>query len=227
MATTKTTKKTTAKKPAAKGAGLAAWRAAKAAGKVPAKKSTTRATTRAPRTPPVEFPAPPDFKPFFAEVKFRTGEDGLLMPKFVVNRIRGRWDNPEAKRFDMLEYDQQTALALVSRLSGRLFAPNQLKRLTANKSFQVVLRVALRRKKNAKGKVISETLGARIVSIGHYVKKKDSTKSILRWFNPREKEADKVNVDRRKIQSANRFLAGSFVNVQLPPSGRKSKGEDE
>ena len=239
-----TAKAAPAKKPTDR---MAALRAARGAGGA-AKKPGVKRAPNPNKIPPVTFPGPSDFKPFFLEFSFRAGEDGLLMPKFSIKRVRGRYDNPDAKRFNMMEYDPHTALALVSRFSGKLFTPTQwrivkdedgevvkdkdgeikktTRRLTPNTSFQAIIRVSLRRKKNAKGRVISESLGTRVVAVARYVKK-EGGKSTPMWFNPKEKEAHKNNKDRKLITATGRFLAGAFVTALLPPSGRKPKAAEE
>jgi hypothetical protein len=184
---------------------LAAARAAKKTGgakKAPAKK----------RKIPT-FQAPGDFKPCFLEVRFLTGADGLITNSQVL-RVKGRWDNAEAQRFDLKEYDAGTQAALMARLCGRYFAVNAAKRLPPKSQFFLVIRVA---QNKAEG-----TLRARIAAVAKIVKSEKTGKMVKQWFN-REKETHKKDPVFRKLRSANRFLAGAFTGIQLPPSRRKTK----
>ena len=182
----------------------------------PPKKTTgTAAKKPAARKAPakkITFQAPSDFKPCFIEVMFKMGKDGLAGPQFKVTRVRGRWDNPDAKRFDMLEYDAQTAMALMCRLNGRFFAPNIVRRLPANSSFKLILRVGKRTADNTLMASVKEA--ARLIV-------KEGAKPKWKWYE------DKKDPIYRKLRSANRFLAGAFTKIQLPPSGRQKKTTEE
>ena len=156
------------------------------------------------------FKAPADFKPAFFEVDFSTMKDGLLNgASVVINRVKGKWDNPDAKRFNLAEYDIATQNGIVSRL-GAIYAPNVLKRLPGGAKFSLILRV----NKKAEGNV----LGANVKAAKQLVEsKKQAGKMKWAWFE------DKKDITYRKLRKINRILAGAFVDVQLPPSGRKSK----
>lgn len=160
----------------------------------------------------VTFQAPSDFKPCFIELTFRVGADSLAHPKFKIERVKGKWDNPDNKRFNMLEYDAQTALALTGRLFGRMFVVNPAKRIPANSSYKLIIRVNRKSKDN--------TIGASVKEVAHLVKK-EGKKAKWVWFS------DKKDPVFRKIRSANRFLAGAFTDIQLPPSGKRAKAQSE
>lgn len=186
----------------------------------PPKKTTGTPAAKKPaakRSPvkKITFQAPSDFKPCFIEVMFKMGKDGLASPQYKVTRIQGRWENPDAKRFDMLEYDAQTVLAMMSRLNGRLFAPNILRRLPANSSFKLILRVSKRSADNTLMASVKEA--ARLIV-------KEGAKPKWKWYS------DKKDPIYRKLRSANRFLAGAFTKIQLPPrpvrGSRKAADEE-
>ena len=189
------------KKPAAKAPAPKKPVAKKAA---PAKKSTAAA-----RPAPLRFDAPSDFKPYFCEVRFKTGEDALISPVgFKASRVKGRWDNQEAPRFDLKEYDVPTLLGIMSRLSAVTFAPNVLRRLPANTSFLLILRVNRRSADNSlaiimKAAAMSNSAGK------------------LRWF---KEKADPVY---RRLRRSVRILPSAFVDTQLPPSRRRSKKDSD
>jgi hypothetical protein len=65
------------------------------------------------------------------------------------------------------------------------------------------------------------TILSGIKSIARMVKSAKTGKGI--W----KEMVDKTDPAYRKIRSASRFLPGAFVNLQLPPSTRRSKKEDE
>lgn len=196
---------------------------AKKAGVVAKKTASPAAKKTAAKTPQLSpeqkkklflHKAPVDMKPAFLEVSFRTSKDGLLSPKIKLDRVKGRWDNPENKRFDMLEYDTKTAVALYARLFAKTWAANPLKRLTANTTFQIVMRVG---KQAATGAILTN-----IVAIRRLVKKGETQKWV--WF---DKVKDKLDPDYRKIRSTRNFLRGAFTEMQLPPSGRQPKKDAE
>ncbi len=181
-------KKTTTDKPAAKAAAT----------------KTHSAKASAPARPaPLRFDAPSDFKPYFCEVRFKTGEDGLISPTgFDVSRVKGRWDNKEAPRYNFKDYDIPTLIGIVSRLSAITFAPNVLRRLPANSSFFLVLRVNRRSADNSLAIIIKAA--ARSNSAGK-----------MKWFT------DKADPVYRRLRRAARILPSAFVDTQLPPSRRR------
>ena len=189
-------------------------------GTAPAAATTSRkpaVATKKPavkRVPPVKitFDAPSDMKPCFIEFMFRTQADGLIGPSVKAIRVKGQWTNPNAKRFDMMDYDAYTVGAIMARLGARTFATNILKRLPANTAFKLVIRAGVR---SADGTLISS-----IKSVSKQVKTK-SGKALWKEL------VDKTDQNYRKIRSVARFLPGAFVNLQLPPSGRVPKKGDE
>lgn len=174
------------------------------------------------------FEAPSDHKPAFVEMYFQTAADGLLMPRFAMTRVRGNWMNPEAKRFNMLEYDLPTAMAAYSRLSGRLFAPAPSNRLTPNTQFRVVLRVNTRKPSDTNG-LEYNALSVLIKDVARRAKfkNKKTGKVVVKWKSFTKEDLADKNPDFRKIRSTRLILPGAFTNMQLPPSTRKVKGEDE
>jgi hypothetical protein len=176
---------------------------------------TTAAKKPAVKKKPVKkitFQAPSDFKPAFIELMFKVGADGLAAPQVKATRFRGRWDNPDAKKWDMMEYDQQTVTAIMGRLHGRYFVVNALKRLPANASFKLILRVGK--------KAADNTLTASVKEAAMLVVK-DGAKPKWKWF------ADKKDPVYRKLRSVNRFLAGAFTKIQLPPAVSKRVKSDD
>lgn len=206
---------TIAKKPAAK-AAPAKKPAAKTAAPVkkgfPAKKAGTAAKKPAASARPakITFQAPADFKPSFFEIEFATLRDGLLNGASVkIERVKGNWTNPEAKRYDLTTYDQATFNAIVARL-GSIYAPNILRRLPPKTKFGVVVRVNRRS--------VDGTLSVIIKGIKQTVaSKKNPGKSVWKWFE------DKKDLTYRKIRKITNIMPGAFLNVQLPPSGRQPK----
>lgn len=197
----------------------------------PARKPGTAAK---PKRKVLTFRAPSDFKAAFIDLKFQTSADGLLSPNFKMERIKGKWDNPDAKRFDMLEYDARTVAAILARIQGRLFHSNPARRLQPNTWYRIILRVG----KNA----ATDALRAGVKGVGRYEVVKDKKK--IHWLEAAEKgtvlpqaEIDALpeakrekaqairntEVERRRIRSVARFLAPAFMAVQLPPSGRRPK----
>lgn len=209
-------KKTTAAPAAAKApAKKVAVTAAKAPAKrgFPARKTGAAAGPKKVRPPKITFNAPADMKPCFIELMFRTQEDGLIGPKFKAIRVRGNWTNPEARRYDMMEYDAPTVAAMLARISARTFSAGLAKRLPANATFRVVIRAGKR--------AADDTILSGVKSIARMVKSAKTGKGV--W----KEMTDVKDPVRRKIRSVSRFLPGAFVNIQLPPTGRKPKAEAE
>lgn len=194
-------------------------RLAAAREKAAANKAAGIAPKKSNRTPRVTYTykPPEDFKPFFMDVRFRTSKDGLLGPQFKMERIKGNWDNKEAKRFNMLEYDVPTALAFISRLSSRMFATKPEKRPTGNTVFRLIVRVTV----SKSDKLPAPTMKARVASVSKLIKSKKTGK-------PRLVEiTDKKDADRKHMVRQARFLGGAFTNTQLPPSAARRKKNDE
>lgn len=180
--------------------------AAKAA---PAKKAPARKTAAAGARPArPSWDAPADFKPAFFEFRFNTDAQALITPSSLQGcRYRGKWDNPEAKMFNLREYDVNTLVGFAARMSAALWAPNVLRRVTPNASWRVIVRCNRRAADNS--------LATRIVGVFFKAEGKKG-----RWFE------DKTEADFRKIRRVARFLPAAFTDVQLPPSRRSKKTEE-
>lgn len=175
--------------------------------------------TKRTRKPTIDFMPPADFKPFAVDIKFKTGKDGLLTTDFQVERIQGRWDNENAKRWDMMEYDPATVTALMSRLGGMMYAPNVLKRLKPNTAYRMILRVSLRKIPTSDTK---KKLGVSIAAIARYQKSAKTGKLRISWLS------DSADLDRRRLRrSATKILPGAFTKVLLPPSTRRSRKNEK
>lgn len=208
------------KKPAAKTAKAPVKAAVKAAAPAakkpgfPAKKpGAKKPAAKKPVRKVITFKAPVDFKPAFVVLHFKTSADGLMSPQFRMERVRGKWDNPEAKRYDMMTYDAPTVTATMARLAGRLFAVNPDKRLSPSTTFAIVMRV---NRKSADG-----TLSVLVKAAGKMVKSVKTGKNRMAWF------ADKKDPEYSKLRRCARMLPGAFTNFQLPPSGRQPKAAEE
>ena len=206
-----TLKKTPAPVAAAKKVAVPA-KAAPAARTPPVRRAATAAKkpVAGARTAPVKpvWMAPADFKPSFFDFSFKTDAYGLIESGSLTGeRVKGRWDNEDAKRFDMADYDQATLAAFGMRMSPGIFAPNPERRVPGDKIFRMIVRVS---KKAADGSLSARIVGVSMKSEGKKAK----------WFE------DKSDITYRKIRKAARILPSAFINVQLPPSGRRSSKKD-
>lgn len=156
------------------------------------------------------FKAPSDFRPAYFQVRFATQHDGLIHPNVKIERIRGQWDNPEAKRYDLSEYDTVTQQGILSRMQAAFYATNYTRRLPPREKFTIFFRVT---KKSA-----DDTLNVSVKAAAQYVEKNGKLKP--QWFS------DKADPTYRKIRRCARLMRGAFVEVQLPPSGRRPKKEE-
>lgn len=182
-----------------------------------ASKPTTKPTAKpaakaAPAKPKPQWMAPADFKPAFFKFAFATDQEGLIDPASVQGqRVRGRWDNPEAKTYDLREYDVNTLVGFIARMSAAIWGTNPTRRIPGETTYQMVVRVT---KRSATG-----ALAVRIVGVHHKVEGKKG-----KWFE------DKTDPTFRKIRRAARWLPAGFTDVQLPPSRstkRKAEAEDD
>lgn len=178
----------------------------------PAKKPLAKGEKAKPKAKKAKilFKAPEDFKPAFFEVDFATCRDGLVNGSSVqVNRVKGKWDNEEAKRYNLAEYDLATLLGITARL-GSIFAPNVLKRLPPKTKFGLILRA---NRKSADGSLAVAVKEAKMAVEGKNGKMK------MKWFS------DKKDPIYRKLRRIKNVLPSAFINVQLPPSGRQKKAK--
>lgn len=180
-------------------------------GRKPGAKGAASSTKKkSKRAPPILFQAPADFKPAFFEVKFTTMRDGLINGNSLkAIRIKGKWDNPDAKRYDLAEYDLGTLLGIAARL-GSIYAPNVLKRLPGKTTFKLILR--------AGKKAADNSLSVKVKEAGHVIFHNDKPK--LKWFE------DKKDPVYRKLRKVSKVLSAAFTKVQLPPKGRQKKTEE-
>lgn len=188
-----------------------------------AKKTTTAKTSSKPALP--TYKAPVDFKPFFMALKFETSEDGLLINGGKFIRFKGRFDleAPLKKRHNMMEYDPQTCLSIMSRVSSKAFAkptpktmpvsPKQragLKgahRLPASTGFIVAIRAGVKKE--------NRVLTARVTQVFQLVKTKSG--------QVKPYPLEKTDPAYRMIRSCSRILPPAFVNSIEPP--RPTRGQ--
>lgn len=218
------------KKPAAKPAASSKI-AVKPSVKVPVKKAATpadeedappvkkAASTRKP--PPNNgkgraalvkpvWEAPSDFAPASFAFKLRSDRWGMVDTRSVSGeRIRGRWDNADAKRFDLATYDHATLRAFAMAISAATYATNPARRLPPNQAFLFIVRCV-----KAKDTGI---LRARFIAIAT----KSKTDKKLVWYE------DKKDLVYRKLRRAARILPSVFVDVQLPPKIRRGQVEED
>jgi hypothetical protein len=192
-ATTKA--KPAVKKPAAEMIPLEKARAARAANAASGKKPAAKKGA-VKRTPPKKFvfKAPETVKSFFCQAAFATSKDGLLAPGCRLTAIKGKWDNPNAPKYDLSQLDPQTVISFFGRFMNILYAANPARRLPPNKKYMVLLRVG-----------VAGADGSIRVSIK------------TAWYMNEQKKkkefTDKTNAEYRKIRRTAKLLAGAFTKV--------------
>lgn len=203
--------KTPAAKPAAKSAPATSAPAKRG---FPAKKTGAALKTAA-RPPKLTFDAPADMKPAFFEFEFTTGADGLMIPESVqMSRVKGKWDNADAPRYDMREYDAATLMAVATRIAAVTFAPNVAKRLPTDTAFLLIIRASKNSATNA--------LNAAI----RFGRHADTSQAKLKWKWFEDPKQEVWGPIWRRLKRANRILPSAFVSVQLPPSKRRKTTDD-
>lgn len=150
------------------------------------------------------FKAPEDFKPHFLEVVVRTEKDGLLSSGIKATRYVGRYDPdaPDKKKIDLSGYDQVTLQGVLSRLSMTTYTPNAAKRLPANTTYKILLRV------NRKSKDGSLSIGFKGVSVGVKSEKTGRVRAVA---------LDKKDPQYRMFRKSSRIMPGAFKAVLMPP----------
>lgn len=163
------------------------------------------------------FKAPEDFKPHFLEVLVKTEKDGLLSNLIKATRYVGRYDPqaPDKKKIDLGSYDPTTLIGLISRLSMTTYTSNVAKRLPANTTYKILLRV------NRKSKDGSLSIAFKMISVGVKSAKTGRIKAV---------ELDKKDPQYRLFRKCSRILPAAFKTVLMPPKkvrGAKVKVEDD
>jgi hypothetical protein len=179
---------------------------AKAAAAAPVKKGafgrpaaapgTARKTTTK-RAKPIKFVfrAPSEFKSTFIEVVLTTDKDGFIAPGTIVEAIKGKWDNENAPRYDLVMHDPEVAMTLVSRICMLTYVTNVGKRLPANKEYTILVRVSISKAKKNEIRAGIKTIWC------------ENAKGKL-------VEMDKKDVECRRLRRCGKFLAASFVNAK-------------
>lgn len=179
-----------------------------------------RAAARAERLKYVTFPAPDEYKTTTYAIKFGTQHDGTIHPQaFRVESIKGKWDNPEAHRFDLVLFDNATIVGLAARLSALFYNNKVERRLPPNMVFYVI--VAVRSDKDGNiGMSLREFAYDKKVTVASTGKKK--TKRIVVVRDPvklKAKEGPQVLLAR--LRRGLKFLRGAFVAAQPQPGIRE------
>lgn len=180
--------------------------------KTSGKKSPKKAKAKIP-----QWKAPADFKPHFLEVLVKTEKDGLLGSSIRAIRYTGRYDPqaPDKKKADLGSYDPATLQGLLGRLSATTYFTNAAKRLPADTTFRLLLRI---NRKSADG-----TLSVAFKQIWMAVKNKTSGRT-------KAEELEKSDPKYRAFRKSNRILPAAFKNVLMPPKrtrGARVKEQDD
>lgn len=203
-------------KKAAPGDALAKARAARLANAKAGKKGTaTKARSKLPI-----FKAPEGFKPHFIELSMKTEKDGLLGGRVKAIRIKGQYnletlrdENMQGRKWwDLGSFNPEVLNGLVARFGAKMFVTNAAKRLPANTTYKVLIRVG---KKSA-----DDSLSATI----KWVKKLGEVRGKKKLIQLENKDPEA-----RRIKGAKRFLPAAFVATVEPPvqRGRRKASKDE
>lgn len=152
--------------------------------------------TPAKRKPPVKFlfKAPEGLKSCFVMLGFSTAKDGFITPGATAELIRGKWDNENAPTYDLFEHDPTTATTLMSRFMMLTYAPNPIRRLAPNTSYEVLMRLGVGTKDG-------------VMRVGVKIVWRGLTKS-----GDLQEIVDKKDPELRKLRRAGKFLPGSFTH---------------
>ena len=156
--------------------------------------------------------APADFKPHLLEIHVRTDKDGLLGPAIKVTRYRGQLTDDPRKKWDVAEYDMQTVIGILARLSMTTYVTNQTKRLPASTRFRILMRVSMSRAKQ-------NMLTCSFKEVSRVAKLKSGKLKIVPY--------DKKDPIYRKFRKASRILPSAFANCLMPPKKTRQKAVAE
>jgi hypothetical protein len=152
------------------------------------------------------YPAPKDFKPFFAHILMRTGKDGLIQEVDCI-RFKGRPDNPKAKQSLLSQHDPKTLAAIAARLGGATFVTNVAKRLPPKFTFRILARVGNNEEKGLRFGV-KEIIG----------RSPDGTKKTLKKKHPWY----------RRIRRCARTMPAAFMGIgEFPKQSKKDKKDKD
>lgn len=178
-----------------------------------ARASRAKGTKRVVKMPSYPtWTAPVDFKPHLLEIVVRTDKDGLLGPGIKVTRYRGQITDDPRKKWDVAEYDMQTVLGILSRLSMTTYVTNQAKRLPASTRFRIVIRVSMSK---AKGNMLT----CSFKEVDRVVKLKSGKVKVVPY--------DKKDPIYRKFRKSARILPSAFANCLMPPKKTRQRKQAE
>ena len=185
-------------------------KAVAAMAKARASKSKTNKEVKMPSYP--VWTAPADFKPHLLEIVVKTDKDGLLGPAIRVTRYRGQITDDPRKKWDVAEYDTQTVMGILSRLSMTTFVTNQAKRLPANTRFRIIVRASMSRAKQ-------NMLTCSFKEVSRVAKLKSGKVKVIPY--------DKKDPVYRKFRKAARILPSAFANCLMPPKKTRERKQAE
>ena len=162
----------------------------------------------------VTFEAPEEMKTLTVQFFIRTMHDGTIHPQFKAQAIKGRWDNADARRFDMMVYDPLTAGAVVARIGAATFASNPSRRLPADSVF----RITMAARSDKEGNV---GLSVREIAFGQRREGKKMRYVPIERDPVAYKKKDEMQVAFARIRRASRLLRGAFVTAQPIPGIRE------
>jgi hypothetical protein len=177
------------------------------------------------------FAAPENWKNGAYVFRFVIDKDGLPAPGMSLMRVKGRWDNPEAKQFSMAEIDPITFNAFVARFTAGIFAVNLGKRMPTG-SYQVIY-TASQVGSNAELVQAEKRIAVKCQQIvmvrmaqGKRQKIELSKEFIDKLEESKGKESEtyiKFSTTYRKLRAGAKLLSGAFTQLAPLPSGRAVK----
>lgn len=183
-----------------------------------------RDRARRARLAAVTHPAPDDMKAITLELFIRTMHDGSIHPQVKCEAIKGRFDNPESKRFDMSIFDPVTVQGIVSRLSALAYATKVERRLPADSVYSMVL--AARSDKDG-------NIGLSLRQLCYQRMVEKPGKKPVKKYVPIVRDAVKLKAKDEnqlvlaKVRRGLKFLRGAFVNSQPIPAVREYKAMEQ
>lgn len=145
----------------------------------------------------------------------KTEKDGLLSNAIKGTRYVGRYDPqaPDKKKIDLGGYDQPTLQGILARFAMTSYATNPVRRLPANTTYKILLRV------NRKAKDGSLSILFKTLTVG--VKSAKTGRVVAKLLDRKEPQF-------RMLRKAMRIMPAAFKDVLMPPKRvRGAKVKDE
>jgi hypothetical protein len=162
------------------------------------------------RAKPITFQRPDDMKPQVLHIDLKVAKDGLIGGA-KITAWKGNPESDTAKSLELSQYDNETALRLMSRIGSAVWVPNVAKRLEPKSNWRLVMRVS----SNKDGNILS-----RLREVAVQQEKRGKLKYVPLTYGEESPE-NKAKI--RLFRKLHKIGAAAFVNLQPFPDAKTYK----